>query len=460
MPRPRAGELPGAVGPGAAFALGTLLLAACASSRGPWLPEVPAGPDPIGDVDTSVSANRVVPLPASVDPRLHAWFDRYTRVRVPGAGFIHVLAQSGWRDEQIVRVRKVLQHMLALPQNGERGVDKRAIGEAMVARRATMVLFDDLESLERAFDEGLGELELGMQDLRANECPVEGDPDYLAHATRDAAFEEVLHLVHDHGLRPVHPEFDAALHAASLAAAEHGHWRGWPEDEPESWRNEYFAAAYDNYLDLWAVCPTLYEGEPIAAGDVPAGSSHFGAFGADSRAKLREVDPRAVELIEAFFPPHLTYRAELPPDFEGTFFLSLEPRLRYTHKSQHLDHVRLTGRRDANLLGNGRTNGLTGNAGDNRLEGVAGDDVLEGGPGRDLLLGGEGVDWAVFTGPREQYAVYPEGEGFVVEDSQRARDGTDRLIGIEFLQFERGVYSLPGLEEVDGLDGERSPLER
>ena len=35
------------------------------------------------------------------------------------------------------------------------------------------------------------DLDLAMQDLRANEAPFAGEEDYMAHRTRDASFEEV-----------------------------------------------------------------------------------------------------------------------------------------------------------------------------------------------------------------------------------------------------------------------------
>jgi hypothetical protein len=410
--------------------------------QGAWVPDVPSGPDPIGRIDISSARNGVVAIPESADPRLRQWFGRYTCVIAPNGKPIHILAQDGWRDEQVVRARKVLEHILTDAPGSRLGVDKGPIANAMADRRATLVLFDDVHSMERAFDGGLDRVPLGFQDLRANECPVEGDPDYLRHETRDAAFEEVLHLVHDYGIRPVLPDYDEALHRANLGLAARGLWDAWPEDEPENHRNEYFAAAYDNYLDLWAEKPLRYEGEPLEDDGLPEGTSHFGAFSANTRAALRETDPVGFELVEAFFTPYLTYEAELPSDFEGTFSLRREPELRYTCKSQHLVSVRLTGDRDAGITGNGWDNRLIGNAGDNILDGGEGDDVLVGGPGNDRLIGGPGTDVAVLGGEASECRFEMRKDGTYVLRERDGRSEVDVLVDVESVRFEGGRQSV------------------
>lgn len=65
----------------------------------------------------------------------------------------------------------------------------------------------------------------------------------------------------------------------------------------------------------------------------------------------------------------------------------------------------------------------------------SGDDRLEGGAGNDRLIGGDGIDTAVFSGLRSGYSVRREGKEWIVEDLVAARDGTDRLIGIERVEF-------------------------
>ncbi len=383
----------------------------------------------LGSLRTFEAPRGIVRLGHGVHPAISQVFDRYTRVTAPNGKPIHILAQQGWSDDQIVRARKVLEHMLAPAPGSKYGADKRAVANTMANRRATLALFDDEPAMERGFRGTFGGLRLGVQDLRANECPVEGSDDYMRHDTRDAAFEEILHLVHDQGIRPALPEYDREIQAANNAAAERGIWDPWPREEPDSWRNEYIAAAYDNYLDLWTVPPTRYEGEPIPPEEIPAGTSHFGTFRGGSRARLREIDPRGYALIEAFFPPRLTYTPELPADFRGTFSLTRDESLRYTTASQHLRSVTLTGSENASLIGNEHANSLTGNAGDNTLEGCGGDDVLDG---------SDGYDVAVFSGPRADYVIRHEPDVVIVTGP----DGTDAVRECEALRFSDAVYEL------------------
>jgi len=387
-------------------------------------------------IDTAADERGVVPLPASVHGAIRATFARYTRVVAPNGRPIHILAQAGWSTDQIVRVRHVLEHLLAPAPDSRFGADKAPVANAMADRRATMALFDDEPAMERGLRSPFGSLRLSVQDLRANECPVEGDPDYLQHDTRDAAFEEVLHLVHDYGIRPALPEYDRWIERLNRAAAQRGIWEPWPQDEPDSHRNEYLAAAYDNYLDLWTVPPTRYEGERIDANDIPAGTSHFGAFRGGSRQRLAKVDPEAVEMIEAFLPRHVTYVAELPAAFEGTFVMRWEPRLRYTTASQHLRSARLRGSRAANLSGNEHANRLFGNDGPNVLEGLGGDDVLHGGAGRDV---------AVLRGVRSEYEVRRDGARVLLSDRVTARDGQDTLLDVEVVRFADGDVAASAL---------------
>jgi len=399
------------------------------SSRG----ELKRVPEFLASLDPSTAPRGILPLPERAPSILRRTFDRYSRVTAPNGEPIHILAQSGWREDQIVRARRVLEHMLTDVPGSRYGASKKKLANTMADRRATLALFDDEPALERALRGPFGEVRLRFQDLRANECPVEGDPDYLAHETRDAAFEEILHLVHDQGIRPVLREFDRELEAAQLAAKKAKRWKPWPRFEPDSHRNEYFAAAYDNYLDLWTVSPTKYEGEEIPPGEIPKGTSHFGAFKASSRETLRESDLVGFELVESFLPSYLTYTADLPISFEGVFSISFDPKKRYTTKSQHLRNVRLRGNKSSSLIGNDGDNVLTGNPGDN---------VLQGRGGTDLLIGGAGRDVAVFRGVFKDYSVVSEAKEIIVTDRIPNRDGVTRLRGIEVLRFNDREESL------------------
>ena len=374
----------------------------------------------------SDSRNGIVQLSEQVPSVLTDIFNRYTRILAPNGKPIHMLAQAGWTEDQILKARNVLQHILTDFPGSDYGHDKTKVANAMANRNATMVLFNTPQELRAAFRTPLRDVNLSMQDLRANECPAEGTEDYMNHITRDASFEEIWHLVHDNGVKQVLPGMIAEMRVANDAAAKKG-WRAWPEDEPDEHPNEYVGVLLDNYLDLWTVRPKKYEGRDIGPEDVPDNTSHFGRYYANSREKLKTLDPPGYKLIQKFFHPYLTYDTHLPEDFNGTFSVSLDKNKAYTYKSQHLKDVTLTGKNNANLVGNELDNQFTGNAGDNRLTGKAGNDVLDG---------GGGVDTAIFSGRYRDYSVSRENGNVTVQDKKNDRDGKDILKNVEKLQFK------------------------
>ena len=80
---------------------------------------------------------------------------------------------------------------------------------------------------------------------------------------------------------------------------------------------------------------------------------------------------------------------------------------------------------------------LDGGDGNDALDGGLDDDRLTGGAGDDDLVGGGGVDTAVFSGDRADYAVTDNGGGvYIVQDLRPGSpDGTDMLIGVEWMEF-------------------------
>ena len=401
-----------------------LLLSTCADSQQSGL----SGKVTLPEIDISGSRNGIVALPVNTPAVFTDWFSKYTNVVAPNGKPIHILAQTGWTDGQILKARKVLEHILTDFPGSEFGNDKTIVANSMSDRKATMVLFTTPDELRSAMRGPLGsDTDLSMQDLRANECPVEGTEDYMAHRTRDASYEEILHLVQDYGIKPALPDFQREIEAAHDAMTDKGMWNSWGD------ANEYIAVIYDNYLDLWTVNPTVYEGRSIEQGEIPEGGTHFGAYrAANGRAMLKTNDSQGYELIEKFFPPYLTYTPELLEDFEGEFSIEFDTSKRYTSKSQHLRNVMLTGNNDANLTGNGYGNVLTGNNGMNSIKGGSGDDRIDG---------GDGDDTAVYSGIYSEYTVSKDSGTATVHDTASGRDGTDTLINIEMLQFrDRQVY--------------------
>lgn len=378
-------------------------------------------------IDTKQNTKRIVDLPQGIHPGLNRHFKKYTNVLAPNGSPIHFLAMDGWSDDRILRVRKVLEHFLRDVPNRQWG-HKTPLANAMANNHATMVLLNDSRDMDRVFPD-IEDVDLQMQDLRANESPFEGESDYLQHQTRDAAYEEVFHLIHAAGVLDAMKAYDREIRRVAEQAKETDLWN---YDEPNMPGNhfEYIICVYDNYLDLWKTKPTMMESRTV--GKQPRGQSFFGEYKADQRANTRSIDPDGFSLVEQFNPDHISYTAELPASFQGEFHLRSNDKLRYSQKATHLKNVTLRGSLEVTLTGNSHDNRLVGNSGDNRITGNGGD---------DSIFGGEGIDSVVLRGIKSQYVIRRIGDVIEVQDSMVNRDGHDVLSGIERLVFENETVS-------------------
>ncbi len=384
------------------------------------------GPATLPDIDISASPKGVVPFPENTPRIFTDLFSKYTKIVAPNGKPIHFLAQDAWSDDKLVKVRQIMEHLLTDYPGSKYGHDKSIVANAMADRKATMTLFNTSEHARVAEKGPFGSgTDLFRQSLWENETIAEGDVDYMNHITRDASYEEVLHLVQDAGIAPSMPAFQAQIVAAKDAAVE----RGWgpPNDHPPSWQAEYLAQQYDVFLGLWITQPTKWEGRDVRPGEMPEGTAHWGQNPSNSREELKKLDPVGYQLVSEFFQPYLSYTPELPRDFEGTFSIAFDENLVYTNYSQYLKDATLTGDNNSNLRGNFLDNKLSGNHGNN---------VLSGGKGNDVLDGRGGGDTAMFSGPFADYRIRKVNGSIIVEDHVVNRDGTDILFNVEKLQFQ------------------------
>ena len=373
------------------------------------------------DIDISGSPNGIVSLPEKTPSIFTALFSKYTKIIAPNGKPIHFLIQDAWSDDKILKVRNIMKHFLTDYPYSKYGSNKAAVANAMSDRKSTMTLFNTSADARDASFNG-DATDLATQSLWENETTAEGNDDYLNHITRDAAYEEVLHLVQRRGIMNAMPEYQARIAVAHAAYAAAGKYT---PDASHNVPNEYFAQQLDVYQDLWVVQPKKWEGRDLQPGEMVEGTAHWGQNVANTRARLLAADPTAYDLVSNFFHPYLTYTPLLPLDFEGTFSIELDPRQIYTYKSQHLKSVSLRGSNDANLTGNAYDNVLTGNAGNN---------MLKGGKGDDQLVGGDGNDTAIYSGAYEDYSII-KNDGYTTIKERVNQDGSDMLINIEFLQF-------------------------
>ncbi|MDP7028602.1 MAG: alpha/beta hydrolase fold domain-containing protein [Phycisphaerales bacterium] len=352
------------------------------------------------------------------DPRLiDAGFTKQAVVPAPNGKPIRIIAMAGVPDIAVARARNLLRFFLTDVPGSRYGADKSAVANAMANNGAMLMMPTGHHQPGR-------EPDVDAQPLFQDETPIDGSRWYLLNDWdhRDAAFEEIFHLVHDAGigtwLPGALPEYQRKLDAEARRALRDGRW-GLPIDPDvaewieeleaeDSLAQEYIASVIDTYYGLWS-----------AFTERPGGM--WGIYAAKTREELDRVDPAGKALVEAFLPPMMYgYEALIDPNFEGAFSLRFDPAYPYTHKSRYYVDATLTGTRDSDLRGNDQDNVLRGNAGDN------------------TLFGGGGFDTAVFSGSRQEYEVEIV-DGFLsVSDSVSDRDGCDRLSSIEQVQFGDG----------------------
>jgi len=370
----------------------------------------------LDNIDTSTSPYGVVPLPEELGKTLNGLFAKYTKHIAPNGKPIHIFAQSGVSDLQLVRAREILKYHLTDAPGTQYGHDKTALANRMADVRATL-MYTDTEIKSFAMRPILRDSELRLQDLYATESPVEGCYEYIQNEarpghrfTRDASYEEIMHLVHDKGLEDILPEYHQEIVEAEKAAVEAGIYKyGRPAP------HEYIITGFDIYFGLWDHNPQ---------GD---GKSFGEEYPFHTKKEMKAGDPALYDLVEKFWPKYLTYDAYIDPSFEGTFSTVLDKDTEYTFKSQYLINIILTGEKDTNILGNDQDNRLTGNDGNN---------VIAGGYGNDILYGGNGEDTAVYSGDSTEYTITTAGNKTIVTDTVSSRDGKDELTDIEALQFK------------------------
>ena len=343
--------------------------------------------------------------------------------RAPSGGAIWIVAQQGVDDLAVRRAYNLLAFFLHPADGLEFGsqATKNAVANAMAANGAMLMM------PMGAHREGR-EPEVPAQPLFESENPIDGSRWYLENDWdhRDAAFEEIFHLVHDTGIGTYEPgalpAYQKALDREARKAISDGRWgipidKGvaeWLEElaEEDSLAQEYIAAVIDSYYGLWA------------AFDERAGGM-WGIYCAKNRAEIGALDGPGLGLLQRFLPEYMVgYEALIAPTFQGMFSLQLDPEQDYTFKSQYLVEATLHGHHESGLIGNDQDNILMGNHGDNRL------------------VGGLGTDTVRFSGLQAEYEIVLHGETRTVRDRIAARDGTDTLHSVEVLRFADGDLRL------------------
>jgi len=358
---------------------------------------------PAGMIDHELGIEKV---PDILGKKYQRNFNRYTRVVAPNGGSIHIVAQNNITNEQMIRCRSILDHYLTNFEGSVYGIDKDEIANKMADNNAILLLLNGQ-------DDGSNKLILSGQALYENEIQVEGSSWYITqdYEHRDAAYEEILHLVHDYGIGVdgnnefigASPNFQSEIRAAQENALNNNLWginsSDWIKEltKENSLSQEYLASLIDSYYGLW--------------GAWTESSTHgmWGIYVAKTREEIQTEDHMGYQILEdKFFHPYLTYNARIDSSFTGTFCLKYDEYIPYTNHSQYL--------KDISLLGSNNTNVVI-----NQLD--------------NIIVGNNGTNTIIFSGNVGEYSIVISGDTTTVTDNTQNRDGTNIFISIEKLQF-------------------------
>ena len=350
------------------------------------------------------------------------YYSKYLTYYAPNNQPIHIVAQDKVSDEQMLKAYNVLEFYLTQLKSSK----KIEIANSMADQGAILVMPNGADG-----ESDIPDRALAGQPLYAMETPTEGDPWYIRnnYEHRDASYEEILHMVHDYGIGTIQSSgadpdlrkmiYDATMNALPKDKSQWGKSGLWGYDSKQwlieleregSLEQEYLASVVDSYYGLWG-----------AYSESDGGM--WGIYIAKDRAEIETKDPMGLKTIQSILPETLTYMARISPDFEGTFTLSFDTTLPYTHKSQYLINARLTGDKKSDLTGNQASNILMGNSNNNTLDGL------------------EGIDVVQLSGMFDEYEITFENEDVIVKDLKN-RDGIDRLKNIEKLRFKDIDYDI------------------
>ncbi len=362
-----------------------------------------------------VQPSDIVKDTKNIGSKYKKYYVKYLDYMAPNGKPIRIVAANKVSDEQMLKAYNVLSFYLT--DYGK--YKKQNIANSMANKGAVLVMPNGADGDGKTPDDALA-----GQPLYQMEVPTAGSKWYQEndYKHRDAAYEEIFHMVHDYGIgttsnpaaepklaKQIKTGLDSVLPKAKKDWGNKGIWglgsREWILSlaKEKSLEQEYVVSGIDSYYGLWEAYTESDKGM-------------WGMYVPKNRAAVKAKDPHVYQIITSFMPENFTYMERIDSNFAGVFQMSLDPKKPYTYKSQYLQNARLTGKNNSALVGNDLDNILLGNAGSNQLDGGKGNDVVQ------------------FSGAFDEYKISKSGNKLVVTDTKN-RDGKDTLTKVEILRF-------------------------
>ena len=386
--------------------------------------QVPSPVLPYINIDNS--DNGIVQLPENIDSLFKEVADYYTHVDTPDGDIIPILAQENFSQSQIIHVRDVLNSLLKDVPGASFGNDKSNISNAIGASNAIIFLLNDESEYENSSLLNLYEFGVGGQDLLATEVFPETSNEYIQSSRRNATYEEVLHFVHNYGIKIAEPYMQNLIVEAMQTAIENQVYAPLNDISPDDYADEYFALGLECFYGIWAHDPNS---------DGFSGDREYSFI---NRLQMEQGDPALYRIISEYFGETWNYTPKLNLMMGASFSMQPDTSLDYTFRSQYLRNITAVGNSDLSIAGNNYSNVITGNSGDNTIAPFS---------GSDTLFGGGGNDKAIFQGPWEQYFIEPilDSNSFRIIDVMYQRDGLNILHDFEEFEFAGDLFSIGNL---------------
>lgn len=364
-----------------------------------------------------VSSSDVISRSDQIHPTYRDNYDRYIVFVPENKKPFYMIIQNGVEEKRAVRAKEIVEFFLRDVEGAEYGFNKKEVANKMGENKAILLLLTGIDG----DGNNLFERYLPGQELYEIQTPIIGEDRYFTgeEKYRDAAYEEIFHLVHDFGIGA---NSDGALeqYQDEIAALTQSHMASnvikrsaikrhelKEEEAGESGiSNEYIATVIDAYYGLWDA--------------VVGWEDTWGGYEPRNRQQVISDDPKGLLLVEKFLPSYLTQVFSIDPEFSGTLKMNFTESERYTSRSQYLMWVRITGNKDVSIEGN------------------ALDNIFYAGTGNNELNGADGIDLVVYNEPYEAFTLKMTNEGGVKVEGH----GSDTLLDIEFIAFEDIILAI------------------
>jgi hypothetical protein len=352
------------------------------------------------------------------------YYSKYIEYTAPNGKPIRIVAMDKVTDDQILYAYNLLSFYI---KNIE-ALGKGSVANQMADNEAILILPNGADRDGNTPDEAM-ELGQNLNQMEianiASDWYIENDYEH-----RDAAFEEIFHMVHDYGIGTTQNEGAAPEISNTIAKAmkkalptekrkwgRKGLWglssKDWLEElsEEGSLEQEYIASVIDSYYGLW---------EPWTEED----GGMWGIYLAKTRAEIADKDPSGYQAIQSILPKYINEMMLVDSSFKGDFYMIRKVNKPYTFKSQYLQNLSLTGKNDNNIIANDLDNVLMGNSGTNRFNGGKGEDVLQ------------------LRGKLSEYNIKINNGIAVIEDTVKNRDGVNIMVNIETIRATDKDYEI------------------